>query len=164
MRIHYLHASKFGNGARVAERFRERSVERGAEVDVHHIRDVSPRRLAEADLYVFSSPGRMGRPIRGMRRFLKHLVLPVGTLYAILTTEMAPQPDPKTGEVPAEPSPHQRVRPIMRLMLEAAGLVGVAEDVVHVTGKEGPLEDGWEAIVDSFVTKVLSASELTGSH
>jgi hypothetical protein len=52
-----------------------------------------PRR----DLCVFSSPGRMGRPIGGMRRLLKHLRLPAGTPYVLLVTELRPQPDPKTG-------------------------------------------------------------------
>jgi hypothetical protein len=33
---------------------------------------------------------RTGKPIGGMRRFLKKVGLPAGTKYAILTTEMAP--------------------------------------------------------------------------
>jgi hypothetical protein len=46
-------------------------------------------------VYVFSSPGRIGKPIGGMRRFLKKVKLPAGTRYAILTTEAAPKPDKK---------------------------------------------------------------------
>jgi hypothetical protein len=37
---------------------------RGATVEVRHIREVKPAELPQADLYVFSSPGRMGRPCR----------------------------------------------------------------------------------------------------
>ncbi len=44
----------------------------------------------------------MGKPIGGMRRFLKAVKLPVGTRYAILTTEAAPRPDKKTGRMPTE--------------------------------------------------------------
>ena len=44
----------------------------------------------------------MGRPIGGMRRFLKKVRLPAGTKYAILTTEMTPKPGKKTGRVPTE--------------------------------------------------------------
>jgi hypothetical protein len=67
MKIEYVHASKFGNGAMVAEEFKRQMATRGVAVDVHHLREIAPTALPLADLYVFSSPGRMGRPIRGMR-------------------------------------------------------------------------------------------------
>ena len=100
MTIEYLHASKFGNGVKVAARFKEQMAASGVGVDVHHIREVRPAELPPADLYVFSSPGRVGKPMRGMRRFLKKLSLPAGSRYAILTTEAMPKPDKKTGRVP----------------------------------------------------------------
>ena len=113
-------------------------------------------RLPTADLYVFSSPGRMGKPIGGMRRFLKKMRLSAGTRYAILTTEMAPQPDRKTGQIPTEEEQArwQRVRPIMNELLRGAGLVKVAEDKVHVTGLKGPLEGGWQEKVAAFVARI----------
>jgi menaquinone-dependent protoporphyrinogen IX oxidase len=146
MRFEYLHASKYGNGAMVAEEFDKQLAAKGVTVNVHHIREARPDRLPTADLYLFSSPGRMGKPIGGMRRFLKKLRLPAGTKYAILTTEMAPQPDKKTGRIPTEEelAKWQRVRPIMNEILQGAGLVKVAEDKVHVTGLKGPLEEGWQ--------------------
>jgi multimeric flavodoxin WrbA len=124
-------------------------------VDVHHIRDVRPEELAQADLYVFSSPGRMGKPIGSMRRFLKRITLPPGTSYALLTTEAAPKPDNKTGRVPTEEevAKWQRVIPIMNEILQAKGLVKVAEDKVFVTGLKGPLEDGWQNKVHAFVAR-----------
>jgi hypothetical protein len=79
MTIEYLHASKFGDAAKVAAEFQEQMAAKGVVVVVHHIRDVGPTELAPADLYVFSSPGRLGKPIRSMRRFLKGVNLPVGT-------------------------------------------------------------------------------------
>ena len=156
MRIEYLHASKFGNGAMVAEEFTKQMAAKGVTVNVQHIRAARPDRLAPADLYVFSSPGRMGKPIGGMRRFLKKLRLPAGTRYAILTTEMAPQPDKKTGQIPteAEQSRWQRVRPIMNELLQAAGLVAVAEDKLLVTGLKGPLEEGWQKKVAAFAARI----------
>ena len=36
---------------------------------VQHIRDASPKDLPPADLYVFSSPGRFGKPKGNARRF-----------------------------------------------------------------------------------------------
>jgi menaquinone-dependent protoporphyrinogen IX oxidase len=156
MRIEYFHASKFGNGAMVAEEFSKQMAAKGVMVNVQHIRAARPDRLPTADLYLFSSPGRMGRPIGGMRRFLKKVRLPAGTSYAILTTEMAPQPDNKTGRIPSEEelARWQRVRPVMNELLQGAGLVKVAEDKVLVTGLKGPLEEGWQQKVATFAARI----------
>ena len=162
MKIEYLHASRFGNGAAVAAEFKRQMAAKGVVVDVHHIREVSPTQLAPADLYVFSSPGRMGKPIRGMRRFLKRVRLPAGTGYAVLTTEAAPKPDKKTGRVPTEEelAKWQRVRPIINEILQAKRLVKVAEQKVLVTGLKGPLEDGWQEKVKAFVTRIPVGAEV----
>jgi menaquinone-dependent protoporphyrinogen IX oxidase len=156
MKIEYFHASKFGNGAMVAEELKRQMAAKGVTVNVHHIRQVRPDRLPTADLYVFSSPGRMGKPIGGMRRFLKKVRLPAGTKYAILTTEAAPRPDKKTGRLPTEEelARWQRVRPIMNEILQGAGLVNVAEDKVLVTGLKGPLEEGWQQKVEAFAARI----------
>ena len=71
MKIEYFHASKYGNGAMVAEEFKKQMAAKGVTVNVHHIRDARPKEMPPADLYLFSSPGRMGKPIGRMRRFLK---------------------------------------------------------------------------------------------
>jgi menaquinone-dependent protoporphyrinogen IX oxidase len=156
MNIEYLHASRFGNGIKVAEEFKRQLAAKGVTVAVHHIREVRPTELAPADLYLFSSPGRMGKPIRGMRRFLRKLSLPAGTPYAILTTEAAPKPDKKTGRMPTdeELAKYQRVRPIMNELLQGKGLTEVAEDKVYVTGLKGPLEAGWEQKVEAFAARI----------
>jgi menaquinone-dependent protoporphyrinogen IX oxidase len=163
MRIEYLHASKFGNGAMVAAEFEKLLATEGVVVEVHHIREVNPAELSSADLYVFSSPGRFGKPIGRMRRFLKKVRLPAGTKYAVLTTEAAPKPDKKTGRMPTdeELAKWQRVRPIMNGILQGKGLVKVAEEAVFVTGLKGPLEEGWHQKVEAFVTKlpVLKAAD-----
>jgi hypothetical protein len=152
MKITYLHASKFGNGALVAEEFKKQMATRGVAVDVHHIREMDAHALPAADLYLFSSPGRMGKPIGSMRRFLKKADLPSGTKYALLTTEGAPQPDKKTGRMPTaeEIARWEKVRPTMNDILRGKGLVEVAEDAVYVTGMRGPLEEGWQHKVDDF--------------
>src|SRR5215208_5967319 len=158
MTIEYFHASKYGNGAMVAEEFTKQLAAKGVTVNVHHIRDATPKALAPADLYLFSSPGRMGRPIGGMRRFLKKLELPAGTRCALLTTEMAPKPDKKSGRMPTEEelARWQRVRPLMNELLQGKGLVHVAEEKVYVTGLKGPLEDGWEDTVGAFASRIAS--------
>ena len=157
MKIEYLHASKYGNGVMVAEEFSQQMAARGVTVDVHHIREVRPNELPPADLYLFSSPGRFGKPIGGMRRFLKRVTLAAGTKYAILTTEAAPRPDKKTGRVLTEEEEQargQRVRPIMNEILQGKGLVELAEDKVQVTGLKGPLEQGWQQKVEDFAARI----------
>lgn len=164
MRIEYLHASKYGNGAAVAEEFKERMGAKGVTVDVAHIRNASPKELPAADLYLFSSPGRMGRPIGEMRRFLKKVRLPAGTKYAILTTEMPPQPDKKTGRMPSEEeiARWQRVIPIMNELLQGKGLVRVAEGKVYVTALRGPLEEGWRDKVAAFAARIPAGVDQPG--
>ncbi len=156
MKIEYLHASKYGNGAMVAEEFKKQMAARGVTVEIHHIRDARPKEMPPADLYLFSSPGRVGRPIGRMRRFLKKVRLPSGTKYAILTTEGAPRPDKKTGRMPTEEerAKYQRVIPIMNELLQKKGLVKVAEGNVFVTGLKGPLEEGWQKKVEAFASQL----------
>jgi hypothetical protein len=163
MKIEYLHASKFGNGAAVAAEFQKQMAAAAIDVDIHHIREVNPAELPQADLYVFSSPGRFGKPIPAMRRFLRKVSLPAGTRYAILTTEAGPKPDKKTGRMPTEEemaqlAKYQRVRPIMNEILQAKGLISVAEDKVYVTGLKGPLEEGWQDKVSTFVGRIPDGS------
>jgi flavodoxin len=160
MKIEYFHASKYGNGVRVAEEFKNQLDASGVEVIVHHIREAKPKEMPPADLYLFSSPGRMGKPIGRMRRFLKKVNLPSGTRYAILTTEAAPQPDRKTGRMPTEEerAKWQRVIPIMNEILQEKGLVKVALGCILVTGLKGPLEEGWQKKVESFASQIPISS------
>jgi flavodoxin len=156
MKIEYFHASKYGNGAKVAEEFKRQMAARKVEVNVHHIKDAKPKDMPAADLYLFSSPGRFGKPKGNMRRFLKKVRLPPGTKYAILTTEGAPEPDPKTGKMPSEEEDakwHQII-PIMNEILEGKGLVNVAQDKIMITGMKGPPEEGWQKKVKAFAAKI----------
>lgn len=159
MKIEYIHASKFGNGAMVAEAFQREMAARGVPVAIHHINEVEPTELPQADLYVFSSPGRMGRPIKGVRTFLTRVRLPGDTRYALLTTEMGPKPDKKTGRMPTEEEicRFQKVRPMMHDLLQAKGLVAVGEDKVYVTDIKGPLEEGWQGKVAAFADRIAAA-------
>ena len=162
MNIAYYHDSKFGNGATVAGEFKKIMAARGVTVSVQHIRDANPGHLAAADLYVFSSPGRMGKPKGNARRFLRKVSLEPGTRYAILTTQGAPRPDKKTGKLPTqeEQDRWERVIPIMNELLEATGLTKVAAAPALVTGIKGPLEEGWQDEVTAFADQIMSTAEI----
>jgi multimeric flavodoxin WrbA len=156
MKIEYVHASVYGNGAKVAEEFKKQMAIRGTEVNVRHVKDASPKKMPSAELYVFSSPGRFGKPHGRMRRFLKKLYLPSGTRYAILTTEGMPEADPKTGKMPTEDEEAKwhRIIPIMNELLQSKGLVKVAEGKIMITGMKGPPEDGWQQKVEAFASQI----------
>jgi menaquinone-dependent protoporphyrinogen IX oxidase len=162
MKIEYLHASKYGNGASVAAEFKSQLAQRGVDVEIHHIREVTPSQVPPAELFVFSSPGRFGRPIRTMRRFLQTFDIPVGTKYALLTTEAAPKLNKKTQKIPSEEElveSGQRVRPIMNEILQAKGLIEIAEEKIYVTKLKGPLETGWQKKVEKFAADLCAAAE-----
>jgi flavodoxin len=158
-KIEYFHASKYGNGAMVAEDFKKQMAARGVTVNIHHVHDVKPKEMPLADLYLFSSPGRMGKPIGSMRHLLKKARLPSGTKYAILTTEAAPQPDKKTGQMPTveEQAKWQRMIPIMNEILQKRGFIRVADGKVQVTSLKGPLEEGWQKKVEVLISQILTA-------
>jgi hypothetical protein len=79
-----------------------------------------------------------------------------GTAYVVLTTELAPKPDKKTGRMPTEQelARWQRVLPIMNEILQGKGLARVLDDRVFVTAMKGPLEDGWRQKVEAFAARV----------
>jgi hypothetical protein len=160
MNIAYYHASKFGNGAMVAEEFKRIMAARDVYVSVQHVRNADPGHLPAADLYVFSSPGRIGKPKGDARRFLRKVRLAPGTRYAVLTTQGAPRPDKKTGELPSQEQQDrwERVIPIMNELLQAKGLTKVADGAVLVTGMKGPLEDGWQDKVAAFADQIMFAA------
>ena len=156
MLIEIFHASKYGNGVKVAVELKEQLSAKGHQVNIHHVREVKSNHLPKADLYIFGSPGRIGKPIGKMRRFLKKVSLPAGTKYAIFSTEGMARPDKKTGKMPTEEdmAKWQRILPIMDEILTRKELEKVAEMKVHVVQIKGPLEDNWQRLVSEFVSKL----------
>jgi len=160
MKIEYFHASKHGNGAQVAEEFRRQMAAKGVTVNVHHVKDVKPKEILPADLYLFSSPGRFGKPIGDMRGFLKKASLPAGAKYAVLVTELAPEPE-KSIRIPAteeELGKCQRVIPVISEMLQEKGLIKAAEGKIFVTGIKGPLEPNWQKEVEALASRIPISS------
>ena len=158
MKIELYHASKYGNGAKVAEELQRIMASKGHQVGVHHIKESKPKKLPPADLYIFGSPARIGKPIGGMRRFLKKVNLPSGTKYALIATHGAAKPNKKTGQMPSpeEVEKYQRSIPIMDELLRAKGMVKVADVKIYVKELKGPLEDDWQKKVEAFAQELVS--------
>jgi flavodoxin len=162
MKIELYHASKFGNGAMVAEELKRVMEARGHQMNVHHIAESRPKELLPADLYVFGSPTRMGKPRGSMHRFSKKVSLPSGTKYALFATHSESVPDKKTGRMPTdeEMSRFRRTIPILDEILIEKGLIKVADKIFFVSGEEmkGHLIEGWQGKVVEFATSILDSS------
>ena len=159
MKIELYHASKYGNGAMVAQEIKRLMVSQGIEVDVHHIDEAKPNQLPLADLYIFGSPTHFGKPPGNMVRFLKKSDLPAGTRYAVFATCSSSRPDKRTGRMPSDDdlARSRRTIPIMDELLIAKGMKKSAEMMAFVQPEKmkGPLEEGWQEIVRAFVTDIL---------
>jgi flavodoxin len=158
MKIELYHASKFGNGAKVAEELRRVMEAKGHEVKVHHVKEANPKELPPADLYIFGSPTRFGKPIGSMRRFVKKVSLPPKTKYAVFATHGEAVPDKKTGKMPTEEEIERwrRTIPIMDEVLKAKGLVKIADKKFYILADtlKGPLKEGWQKNVEEFAAQM----------
>lgn len=157
MRVEIFHASKYGNGEKVAAYLQGLLTAKGHQANVDHVKRVKPKNVPVADLYVFCSPPRIGKPIGKMKRFLSKVILPPGSKFALLATQMQARPNKKTGEMPTpeEIEKFQRCLPIMEEMLVGKGMVKVAAAEIAVTGLKGPLEEGWEKKVEAFASLLV---------
>ena len=161
MKIEVYFESKYGNGKKVVEKLAEDLIAKGHAVGVHHISDVRPKEIPAADLYLFSSPTRIGKPVGSMRRFAKKVKVPTqGAKYALIATHGIAKPNKKTGLMPspAELEKYRRTIPLMEEILNRKGMVKVADLQVYVLDLKGPLEEDWEGKVRAFAELVLSES------
>jgi flavodoxin len=158
MKVEIFHASKFGNGAKVAEELRLLLELKGHEVKVHHIDDAKPKELPSANIYIFGSPTRFGGPIGEMKRFLKKAELPPGAKYAIFATHGQILPNKKTGKMPDqdEIDRMRRTIPILDEILKEKGLVKITEKIFEVSAEEmkGHLLEGWKEKAVAFVAQI----------
>ncbi len=161
MNIEIFHASKFGNGARVAEELKRVMESKGHQASVHHIKDSRPKEMPPAELYVFGSPTRFGKPLGSMRRFIKKVNLPTGTRYAVFATHGDAVPNKKTGKMPTEEelAKWRKTIPVLDEVLKGKGMVKVADKIFLVNGEtlKGPLKEGWQAKVEEFAAAILSS-------
>lgn len=159
MKVEIFHASKYGNGEKVVAHLHGLLVAKGHQANFRHVRDAKPKEMPPADLYVFCSPTRIGKPIGKMRSFLKKARLPEGARYALIATYGQPTPNKKTGEMPTqeEIEKYQRNLPIMEEMLKGKGAVKVAELKVFVTGiaMKDSLEQDWEKKMEAFASLLI---------
>lgn len=142
MRICVAYESKYGNGKKCVE-FLEKIIRaKGNNTEIHSIREISPESIPEADLYIFSTPTHIGGPPWKMKRFLKKLAFKnENAKYALMTTCM----DENTKSLEK-----------MNQLLEPYGLTKVSAGIkIKVSGMKGPLEDGYQEKIKSFVAELV---------
>ncbi len=157
MKVAIYFDTKFGSNQKVAAHLSGALIAKGHQTEVHQISEVRPKELATADLYVFSSPTRLGKPKGSMKRFLKKARLAPNAKYALIATHGEPQPNKKTGQLPTaeELDKWQGTLRIMNELLAGKG-TKVAEMKLYVKGDtmKGGLLEGWEKKVEEFADQI----------
>jgi menaquinone-dependent protoporphyrinogen IX oxidase len=143
MKVQILYESKFGNGKKCVDYLGNVITEKGHEVRTSSIRDVKPNSISQSDLYIFSSPTRMGNAHGKMKKFLKKMEIPgEGRKYALIATYV----DPETKTLTT-----------MEGLAKAKGMTKATDGIkIKVNGMKGPLEDSYEEKLDEFASKILS--------
>jgi hypothetical protein len=135
---------------------------KGHQVNVHHINESKPKELPPADLYIFGSPTRFGKPIGSMRRFANKVDLRPGTKYALFATHLDASPNKKTGQMPTEEAVNRERMTISVLdeIFKEKGLDKIADKVFLITAGslKGPLKESWQGTAEEFANAILASS------
>jgi flavorubredoxin len=142
MKVYIAYESKYGNGKKCVDYLKEAIIKKGHEVEISSIREIKPDSLPSADLYIFSSPTHVGRPPRKMKKFLNNLeISQEEAKYATMVTHW--DPNVKTLQKINE-------------LLQPKGMTKASNGVqIRVTDMKGPLEEGYEEKLDTFVNEIL---------
>ncbi len=142
MKVYIAYESKYGNGKTCVEHLQAFMNKKGHDVEISSVREIKPKSLPGADLYIFSSPTHVGGPPGKMKKFLKNLeIKQKGAKYALITTCL--DPNPKTLQ-------------IMEKLLQPTGMTKVTNGIkIKVTGMKGPLEEGYQKKLEDFATEIF---------
>lgn len=141
MKVCVAYESKYGNGKKCVEHLQEVIAKKGHNVEAYSVREIKPKSLPQADLYVFSAPTHVGKAAGKMRKFLKKLeITPEGAKYALMTTYL----DPNTKALQT-----------MEELLKPTGMTRVSAGLkIKVSGMKGPLEEGYHKKLEDFATEI----------
>jgi flavorubredoxin len=142
MKVQILYESKFGNGKKCVDYLQNVITEKGHEVKTNSFRDFKPNSIPQSELYIFSSPTRMGNVHGRVKKFLKKMDIPKGAeKYALMATYV----DPKTKTLNT-----------MEEIVKTKGMKKVTDGIkIKVNGMKGPLDDGYEEQLEEFVLKIF---------
>jgi flavorubredoxin len=143
MKVQIFYESKFGNGKKCVEYLGNVISGKGHDVVTNSIREVKPNSIPRSDLYIFSSPTRMGNVHGKVKKFLKKMDIPEeGKKYALIATYA----DPETKTLTT-----------MEELVKKKGLTKATDGIkIKVNGMKGPLEDSYEEKLDEFASSMFS--------
>ena len=142
MKTAIIYFSKFGNNKNISEKLAEMLREGGGEADVYSAADKLPGDL-NADLFVFSSPTRMGNPPGKIKKTVRKIIPKAGAGFAVINS--------------CGGADQTKVPAVLGELAEGRGLKQTAEALLlTVTGMQGPLEEGYETKLKEFADKLLS--------
>lgn len=141
MKVCIAYESKYGNGKKCVEHLQSVISGKGHDVEIFSIRDTKPDSLAQAELYIFSSPTHAHSIPGKMKKFLRKLEMGAkGSKYAIMTTYVG----------------QTRSLQKMEKILLPKGMTKVSDGLeIRVLGMKGPLEDGYKQKLEEFTTQIF---------
>ena len=142
MKIVIMYESKFSNGKKLVEELEEILKGKGQDVEIYSVRDIKPANLPSANIYVFSSPARIGMLPRNMKSFIRKFRLAKeGAKYALMTTYLVP------GAKALES---------MEKLIEPKKMIKAADDFkVKVMDMKGPVEEGYREKLEKFADELV---------
>lgn len=141
MKVIVFYNSKFGNGKTMSEYMVKSFVKKNHKAKAFSMQEVQPKKLEQADLYIFSSSTHIGNAPFKTRGFLKKIRKQNKANFALVTTNLAPQKS-KTIKT-------------MREILAKRGYVEAKDPLIlKVDSMKGPLEKDYQEKVDLFIDDV----------
>ncbi|KYC46906.1 MAG: flavodoxin [Candidatus Methanofastidiosum methylothiophilum] len=90
MKVCILYDSKYGTGKSCMEYLGSIIKEKGNDVDIYSVKEISPSSMPDTEIYIFSAPTHLGHVSGKMKGFLKKIENKEGKKYSVITTCMAP--------------------------------------------------------------------------
>jgi menaquinone-dependent protoporphyrinogen IX oxidase len=159
MNIWIVYDSKFGNNKRVAEALANRFKE-GNNVHVHFAKKISPKKVFDAgvDVFLFGGPLRAGMISFTMKSWANKLARKLAKqqkmvkIAAVWGTHA--RNDPETPAKFSWDSSKLKWKALLDTFPAEKKLPEVIGFAVNPTTLKGPLDPGWEEIVDQFADRV----------
>ena len=147
MRVAIAYQSSYGHNKAIAEYLCQALETRGHMANAVDVKKGNPTDIADADMFIFSSPTHIGKAPRRMRAFLKGLVeTQAGKPYGLICTKLPAGAGPAHDTITLE-----SMQDILRgdmVFLDSLSL-----DSLKI---KGPLREGFEQKLDRFLDDILS--------
>jgi menaquinone-dependent protoporphyrinogen IX oxidase len=143
MKYVMVYWSRFGHNKKIVEKLSKKLKEKGAETKIFKTDETDPKKIPEADTYIFSASAEAFRVQKNMRKFMKNLEGTGGKKYGIINTHALKRKNWLKG---------------MDKILSKKNMKKVAEMDFHI-GKEGQEQgegftENWEEKIDEFSKKL----------